>query len=57
MTNAYGLSIYFPYRKSSNVDKAASAFNQIGMDKGYIQCIRQFASLEVSGQAASGGTA
>lgn len=57
MTNAYGLSIYFPYRKSSNVDKAASTFGQIGMDKGYIQCIRQFASLEVSGQAASGGTA
>ena len=57
MTNAYGVSIYFPYRKSSNVDRAASTFNQIGMDKGYIQCIRQFASLEVSGQAASGGTA
>ena len=57
MTNAYGLSIYFPYRKSSNVDKAASTFGQIGLDQGYIQCIRQFASLEVSGQAASGGTA
>lgn len=57
MTNAYGISIYFPYRKSSNVDRAASTFRQIGMDKGYIQCIRQFASLEVSGQAASGGTA
>ncbi|MCI8807637.1 MAG: peptidase C11 [Oscillospiraceae bacterium] len=57
MTNAYGLSIYFPYRKSSAVDKAASTFGQIGMDKGYIQCIRQFASLEVGGQAASGGTA
>ena len=56
MTNAYGLSIYFPYRKSSTVDKAASTFGQIGMDKGYIQCIRQFASLEVGGQAASGGT-
>ena len=56
MTNAYGISIYFPYRKSASVDKAASTFDQIGMDKGYIQCIRQFASLEVSGQAASGGT-
>ena len=57
MTNAYGLSIYFPYRKSSGVDKAASTFGEIGLDKGYIQCIRQFASLEVSGQAASGGSA
>ena len=55
MTNAYGLSIYFPYRKSSTVDKAASTFGQIGMDKGYIQCIRQFAGMAVSGQAVSGG--
>lgn len=55
MTNAYGVSVYFPYRKLSNVDRAASAFGQIGMDKGYIQCIRQFASLEAGGQAASGG--
>lgn len=57
MTNAYGISVYFPYRKSSNVDRAASTFREIGMDKSYIQCIRQFASLEVSGQAVSGGTA
>ena len=55
MTNAYGISVYFPYRKLSNVDQAASTFNQIGMDKSYIQCIRQFASLEAGGQAASGG--
>ena len=57
MTNAYGVSIYFPYRKTSNVDRAASALDQIdSMDKDYIQCIKQFASLEVAGQAASGGT-
>ena len=57
MTNAYGVSIYFPYRKSSNVDKAARTFDKVDMDESYIQCIRQFASLEVSGQAAAGGTA
>lgn len=57
MTNAYGLSIYFPYRKPATVDRAASAYRQIGMDETYTQCIRQFASLEVQGQAASGGTA
>ena len=56
MTNAYGVSIYFPYRKSSTVDRAASTYRQIGMDDGYIQCIRAFANLEVSGQAVSGGT-
>ncbi len=57
MTNAYGLSIYFPYRKTSAVDKAVSTYKQIGMDDDYSRCIRQFASLSASGQAASGGTA
>ena len=57
MTNAYGVSIYFPYRKSSMVDRATSTYQQIGMDEEYSHCIRQFASLAASGQAASGGTA
>ena len=57
MTNAYGISIYFPYRKVSGVDSAVAAYKQIGMDESYIRCIRQFASLEASGQAVSGGTA
>ncbi len=52
---AHGLSIYFPYKKLSNVDKAVSAYNQLGMDDSYIDCIRQFASLELSGQTVSGG--
>ena len=54
MTNAYGLSIYFPYQKASTVDRAVSTYRQIGMDESYARCIQQFASLEVSGQAASG---
>jgi len=57
MTNAYGVSVYFPYRKASTVDKAVSTYRQIGMDEDYTRCIRQFAALEVQGQAASGGTA
>ena len=57
MTNAYGISIYFPYQKLSNVDRAVASYQQIGMDAAYARCIQQFASLEVSGQAASGGTA
>ncbi len=56
MSNAYGLSIYFPYRKTSNVDKAVKTYSAIGMDSSYSQCIREFASMEVSGQAASGGS-
>ena len=56
MTNSYGVSIYFPYRRASNVDKAVSTYNAIGMDESYSECIRAFASLEVSGQAATGGS-
>lgn len=56
MTNAYGVSIYFPYQKVSNVDRACQTYNQIGMDSEYSKCIRQFASLETSGQVAAGGS-
>lgn len=57
MTNAYGLSAYFPYRNVANVDKAVATYRQLGMEEGYSRCIQQFASLEASGQAVSGGTA
>ncbi len=56
MTNAYGISIFFPYRRSSTVDKAVSTYDAIGMDESYSQCIREFASLEVGGQVSAGGT-
>lgn len=56
MTNAYGISAYFPYKRTSNVDKAVKTYHAIGMDDEYSQCIREFASMEVGGQLASGGT-
>ncbi len=56
MTNSYGLSIYFPYKKISSVDKMVRTYEQIGMDQEYSRCIQEFASVEVSGQAAAGGT-
>ncbi len=56
ISNAYGISIYFPYRRTSNVDAACSTYRQIGMDSEYSKCIQQFASLETSGQVAAGGT-
>ena len=51
MTNAYGLSIYFPYRKSSMVEQAASTYQKIGMDESYSRCIRQFADQQTIGAA------
>ena len=56
MTNAYGVSIYFPYKRTSYVDSACSTYGQIEMDESYAKCIRQFASLETSGQIAAGGS-
>lgn len=56
MTNAYGLSIYFPYKKTSKVDNMVSTYEAIGMDDSYTDCIQKFASMEVAGQVASGGT-
>ena len=55
ITNAYGISIYFPYQRTSKVDNAVAEYDAIGMDSDYMRCIQQFASLEVSGQAVSGG--
>ncbi|MBR5944136.1 MAG: peptidase C11 [Lachnospiraceae bacterium] len=56
MTNAYGLSIYFPYKKASKVDSMVDTYEDIGMDEEYAKCIQNFASLEVAGQVATGGT-
>ncbi|MBQ9870356.1 MAG: peptidase C11 [Eubacterium sp.] len=55
MTNAYGVSIYFPYRKTSSVSTAVSNNNSIGVNSEYNDCIKAFASLETSGQIAAGG--
>ena len=57
VTNAYGLSVYFPLKKLSTVDKAVKAYDAMGMDEDYADCIRAFASLEAGGQVSTGGTA
>ena len=56
ISNAYGLSIYFPYKKTSKVNQAVSTYKAIGMDDEYTRCIQEFASLEVSGQLSGGST-
>ena len=56
MTNAYGLSIYFPYKKASNVDNMVNTYEAIGMDEDYTKCIQSFASMGVAGQVAAGGS-
>ena len=54
MTNANGLSIYFPYRRVAKVSQMVQTYEAIGMDETYSRCIQAFASMEVSGQVAAG---
>ncbi len=58
MTNAYGVSVYFPYRTGSkSVKEAANLYDSIGLDSEYTACIREFAGVQGAGQAAGGGNA
>ena len=58
MTNAYGVSIYFPYRSSkSTVNTADRLYSQIGLDSEYSECIKSFAGMQGAGQVAGGGSA
>ena len=56
ISDAHGLSVYFPYQSVSNVEKAAKTYSAIGMDDSYAAAIRAFAKVEASGQAVTGGT-
>ena len=53
VTNAYGLSIYFPYRTASKVNAAAKQYEAIGLDDEYTECIRLFAGMGTAGQTVS----
>lgn len=55
MTNSYGLSIYFPYYSSRNVDTMVSIYQDTEMDDDYARCIQTFARFQMSGMASYGG--
>ena len=55
MTNAYGLSAYFPYNKPGKVDNSIAACKAVDMDSEYLDCIKSYAALETGGQSASNG--
>jgi len=54
INRAYGLSVYFPYKKMSSVNTAVQTYNALEMDEDFADCIREFASLELGGQMSSG---
>ena len=56
ITNANGVSIYFPFDKLSTLGPMLTTYDEIGMDDAYSDCIRAFANLEAGGQIASSGS-
>ncbi len=50
MTNAYGLSIYFPNSSLKNVNSMIQICDDIGLDAEWAEGIRTYATLEQSGQ-------
>ena len=56
ITNAYGMSIFFPYRRTQMVNSILNIYNNIDFDKEYSQAVRKFANMAASGQLASSST-
>lgn len=56
VSNAYGLSAYFPYR-SGNVNNAINTLGGIdGLGDSYTSCMKTFATVQSSGQSVFGGS-
>ncbi|MBQ7680101.1 MAG: peptidase C11 [Butyrivibrio sp.] len=56
MTNAFGISVFFPRRRTNKVDSMVQTYQSIGIDDSYAKCIRKFAKMETMGQAVAGGS-
>ncbi len=56
INNAYGLSVYFPYRNTRYVNSALRIYNNIAFDEHYAGAVRSFANLEATGQIAAGSS-
>ncbi len=56
MTNAYGLSIYFPYRNTRLVTPICNIYQNIGFDADYASAVRSFGTLSGSGQIYNNST-
>ncbi|MCR5215013.1 MAG: peptidase C11 [Eubacterium sp.] len=55
ITNAYGLSMFFPNKIASKVNTVVAINEQIGVSSEYNKCMQTFAGFETTGQVAAGG--
>lgn len=56
ITNANGLSAFFPNGRTSQVGQMLDTYDAIGFDDAYGRCVQTFASMAVGGQVVSTGT-
>ncbi len=56
ISGAYGISVYFPYKRTNYVTTAANLYTKIGIDNAYTTCIRNMASAMSGGQIVSNGS-
>lgn len=56
MTNAFGLSCYFPYKRSSTLNQAVATYDAVGISAEYTECIKRFTTMQSGGQSAAGST-
>ena len=57
VSNAYGLSIYFPNSSLKSINSMLNLYEKIGMDSSWSEGVRTYATLESSGQiVASSGS-
>lgn len=56
ITNANGVSIFFPYNNLKKLNSMLDTYEQIGIDDEYSKCIKSFASVAAGGQVVSSGS-
>lgn len=56
VTNANGVSIFFPYNNLKKLNSMLDTYEQIGLDDEYSNCIKSFASVAAGGQIVSSGS-
>ena len=53
MSNAYGMSIFFPYYSTSYTNTALQIYDKIGVSSAYTKAVRTFATMGAAGQTAN----
>ena len=54
--NAYGMSIYFPYRNARYLNSMLTIYDRIGFDSNYSSAVKAFGNLQASGQIYANST-